>query len=127
VFRWVEHTGELELAIDAPTEPGVFRDALAAFAELVADGGEPESRSVHVRAAERDLLLVEWLGELAFLAETGFVAERADELEVSGNAVRATVVGRRGSPRPLVKAVTLHGLSFARDESGWHARVVLDV
>ena len=34
-YRWVEHTGELELKIEAATEEGVFSDALTAIAELL--------------------------------------------------------------------------------------------
>jgi SHS2 domain-containing protein len=37
------------------------------------------------------------------------------------------VRGRRGEPSALVKAVTRHGLAFERRETGWRARVVLDV
>jgi SHS2 domain-containing protein len=35
-YRWVEHTGELELAIDAPTERAVFEDGFEAMRELLA-------------------------------------------------------------------------------------------
>jgi len=38
--RWVEHTGELEIEIEAATGEGVFVDALRALAELL-DAGRP--------------------------------------------------------------------------------------
>ena len=38
-YRWVEHTAELEMEIEAPTEEGVFVDALHALAELLGDEG----------------------------------------------------------------------------------------
>src|SRR5918994_2065621 len=43
MYRWVEHTGELELHVEAESPTGVFSEALQAFAELVGDGpaGEP--------------------------------------------------------------------------------------
>ncbi|MGZ4198512.1 MAG: archease, partial [Solirubrobacteraceae bacterium] len=65
-YRWVEHTGELELEIDAPTEEQVFGDALEAFAELLvdADHGSEVSREIRVAGRERAVLLVEWLDEL---------------------------------------------------------------
>jgi SHS2 domain-containing protein len=130
VYRWVEHTSELELEIEAASEPEVFREALAAFADLVADEQRTDSerRELEVRADERDSLLVAWLDELAFLAETeGFVPERVTELDVGDGFVHATLRGHRGEPRHLVKAVTLHRLIFAPDGDGWRARVVLDV
>jgi SHS2 domain-containing protein len=130
VFRWVDHTSELELEIEAPTEEEVFADALAAFAELVGDGtGERASRVVEIEAGDHALLLVEWLSELVYLAEAEqLVPERATSLELGEGSLHATVEGSRGQPRNLVKAVTLHRLELRRDDRvGWRARVVLDV
>jgi len=130
VFRWVEHTAELELEIEAPSEEAVFGEALAAITELLGDGSGPQlTREVEVAADEADMLLVEWLSELVYLAETEeFVPERIASLELDAGRLRATVEGHRGEPRQLVKAVTLHRLEFGRDDTlGWRARVVLDV
>jgi SHS2 domain-containing protein len=131
VYSWAEHTGELELRIDASTEEAVFADALAAFAELVSDDGGPdaEREEVEVEADDRETLLAEWLNELVYLADVReFVPEGLTELHLDENRLRATLRGHRGEPRPLVKAVTLHGLVHeGDDERGWRARVVLDV
>jgi SHS2 domain-containing protein len=130
VYEWVDHTAELELAISAPTEEAVFEDALAAFAELVdeAAAGEPARHDVVVTARDRPALLVEWLGELIYLAEArGFIPRRTTALELHNTELRATVEGRRGMPSPIVKSVTYHGLELGPDARGWHARVVLDV
>lgn len=130
MFRWVDHTAELELEIEAPSEDAVFEDALAAFAELAGDADGPSvTREVEVEAPDRALLLVEWLSELVYLSETEeLVAERLSSLDLAGTRLRATVEGRRGEPRHLVKAVTLHRLELRRDAKvGWRARVVLDV
>jgi SHS2 domain-containing protein len=129
-YRWVEHTSELELEIEAATESAVFLEALDAFAELVADepNADSEQRDLEVRGDDRETLLVAWLEELVFLAESeGFVPERTMELDVDDGLVRATLLGHAGEPRHLVKAVTLHRLLFAPDGKGWQARVVLDV
>lgn len=128
--RWVDHTAELELEIEAPSEEAVFAEALAAFAELVGSepAGEPARHEISASAPDRAALLAEWLGELIFLAETeDFVPEQLAELELARDGLRATVDGRRGSPRHLVKAVTYHGLELGRDDKVWHARAVLDV
>jgi SHS2 domain-containing protein len=130
VFRWVEHTAELELEIEAPSQRAVFDEALKAFADLVRDGeGRPLERELEVEADEPALLLVEWLSELVYLSEAEqFVPERVASLELGERTVRATIQGRRGRPRQLVKGVTLHRLELRRDgETGWRARVVLDV
>jgi SHS2 domain-containing protein len=130
VYRWVDHTAELELEIEAPSEEAVFAEALAAFAELAGEGnGDSASSAVEVEADDRPLLLVEWLSELVYLSEAEqLIPERVTSLELEDGRLRATVEGRRGRPRHLVKAVTLHGLELRRDNSGgWRARVVLDV
>jgi SHS2 domain-containing protein len=130
VFRWVEHTAELELEIEAPSEAAVFAEALAAFADLVGDGsGRPLTREIETAAEDPALLLVEWLSELVYLSEVEqFVPERIASLELGEGKLHATVAGHSGKPRHLVKAVTLHQLELAGDDKvGWRARVVLDV
>lgn len=130
MYRWIEHTAELELELEAAEETDVFLDAAAAFRELVGDSahGDLEERQVEVRAESREVLLAEWLGELAYLSETqGFIAERVSKLALDDGVLRVTLHGRRGDSQHLVKAVTLHRLSFVSDGDGWKARVVLDV
>jgi SHS2 domain-containing protein len=129
-YRFVEHVGEVEVELEARSETGIFEAALTAFAELVGgrNGGEPIVHVVHLTAAEADLLLVDWLSELVFLAEVeGFVPERLSAIEIIDGRLRATVSGRRGEPRHLVKAVTLSKLDLDQREGTWHGRVVLDV
>jgi SHS2 domain-containing protein len=129
MYRWIEHTGELELEVESDSEQGVFEEALAAFRELVADGeGAAESESVRLVSRDRATLFADWLAELAFLAETRqFVPLRADRIELAGDGLLAEVAGERGSPPPLVKAVTYHRLSFERAGDRFRARAVLDV
>ena len=128
-YRWVDHTAELELEIDAPTAEAVFEEAAAAFGELVRrDGGEPAELEVRLESAERVTLLADWLDHFVFLVDTqGFVPECVSELTLGEASVTATVQGVSGDPAPLVKAVTYHDLELKEDADGWHARVVLDV
>ena len=131
MYRWIEHTSELELAIDAPTEAAVYADAFAAYVELVREDEslDRERREIELRSAERATLLADWLEELVYLADAQqFVPERLTDLQLEGGGLRATVRGHLGEPRALVKAVTRHRLFFEPDGSGgWHATVVLDV
>jgi SHS2 domain-containing protein len=131
MHEWRNHTAEIELAIEAQTEEDVFAEAAGAFGELVGldDEGEPLEHLVTIEAADREALLVQWLEELIFLADTeSFVPEAAQDIRLDGTSVHAKVVGRRGRFEPLVKAATYHGLRFDHDDEGvWHARLVLDV
>jgi SHS2 domain-containing protein len=128
----VEHTGELEVEIEAPTERGVFEDGFEAMRELLAGTGRAGSprrrRDISIKAPDRAALLAEWLAELAFIAESeGLVPERLAALELGEDGLRALVEGSEGTPPHLVKAATYHRLSLERAEDGWHATVVLDV
>jgi SHS2 domain-containing protein len=129
MYHWVDHTAEIELAIEAASEREVFADALAALAELLGIEGEAEGRrTLSVAASDRPALLAAWLEELLFLAEVeGFEAVSLEALELAPGRLGATVAGHLGHPPPLVKGVTYHGLTFEPTASGYRASVVLDV
>jgi SHS2 domain-containing protein len=133
MYRWVHHTAELELEIESPDERRVFDDAVAALGELLATdesgaAGERVAVEVAVEGRDRATLLAECLTEVLYHAEVeGLVPERVSRLDLRGERLEATVVARRGGPRPLVKGVTYHGLRFEPAGGGWRASVVLDV
>jgi SHS2 domain-containing protein len=129
-YRWVDHTAELELHVDADTETAVFEDALAALAELLRDGPGSELVvfDVAIAAADRATLLARWLDELVFRVETeDLVPETVERLALDAGGLRATVRAQRGRPRHLVKGVTYHRLTFDTVDGGYRATVVLDV
>jgi len=129
MYRWVEHIGEVELAITAESEREVFADALAALVDLLGiEGNGAARRAIEVSAGDPPALLAGWLEELLFLAEVeGFEPVALRDLELAGDTVQATVEGRYGHPRPIVKAVTYHRLAFESAGSGYRGTVVLDV
>ena len=133
MFRWLEHTGELQLEVDAATEEDVFAEAVAALGEVVAPdapaGPPADGYELDLSSPDRSTLLADLLGELVYLAETReFVPRRLAAAQLSPTRLVGRVEGDRGEPRHLVKAVTYHDLAFERSEDGgWRARVVLDV
>jgi SHS2 domain-containing protein len=143
-YRWLEHTSELELSIDACSESAVFELALEALGELAServqsedqDGGcivrhggrEVITREIAVEASDRAALLASFLDELVYLLETDdMVPEQAERLQLLGQGLTATVRGHRGTPRHVVKGVTYHKLKFAPVGERFAATVVLDV
>jgi SHS2 domain-containing protein len=129
-YRFAEHSGEVEIELEGPTERDVFAAALAAVAELMATDGDHAAaeRVVDVTAHERSALLVGWINELVMLAERdGFVAHGVRSFDLGENRLRAVLSGRIGPTRDLVKAATLHGLELGHGEGGWRGRVVVDV
>jgi SHS2 domain-containing protein len=127
-YRWVDHTAEVGLEVEAPSAELVLADAMHALAELLDGGaGPPETREIRLEAADLATLLVAWLEELLFLADTaGFVPEGTD-LVLRDTKLDAVLHGRTTEPRPLVKAVTYHELVFEPAGDGWRAKVVFDV
>jgi hypothetical protein len=85
-YRWLDHTSELALHVDAPSGKAVFEQALVAFGELIegygeGDGngengaarrlnadGESWSRELTVAADDRAALLATFQEELVYLA-----------------------------------------------------------
>ena len=128
VYRFVEHTAELEIELEADSPLGVFEEARRAFAELVGDGdGEVVERRVDLSAPDLPSLLAAWIDELVFHADAEGLVVDVAELELAGTGLTGFVRGRLGSPRPLVKAVTLHRLRLRAENGLWRGRVVLDV
>jgi SHS2 domain-containing protein len=130
MYRWVDHTSEVELEIEAAGEREVLEEALRALADLLGIEGArgEERRTIALRAGDRPALLASWIEELAFLAESeGFVATHVVELDLQAGGLDATVAGVLDEPPPLVKAVTYHRLAFGPSGAGYVARVILDV
>lgn len=130
MYRWIEHTGEQELEVEAENAEGVFAESLVAIGELVGSEelGESVDFPIELTGDDRASLLVDWLNELIFLIETeAFVPADVVEIELGQSGLSARVAGRRGAPSHLVKAVTLNRLQFGERDGVWHARVVLDV
>ena len=129
-YRWVEHTGELELEIEAPTPEDVFGEGFRAIREVLGGSAAAshETRRIELSAPDRGALLADWLAELAFLAEDGtLLPGRLAAIELRDGELAATVQGRPGRAPHLVKAATYHRLAFEPVDGGWFARVVLDV
>jgi SHS2 domain-containing protein len=108
----------------------VFEAAFEAMKELLGDDASGPGRrvTVELEAGDRAALLADWIGELAYLAETErLVPARLAGLELDRTALTAQVEGFWGDPPHLVKAATYHGLVLEPADGGWRASVVLDV
>jgi SHS2 domain-containing protein len=131
MYRFLDHTAELGLEIEASSLEELLEEAARAFAELIApDGsGEPVRRRLTLDPLDEQTLLADWLNELLFLAETdGFVPQALTHCEWTPTKLEAEVDGYLGEPRPLVKAATYHGLVLRTSgEGSWMGRVLFDV
>lgn len=126
----------MRVLVGAPTLGALFEEAARALAEVMsaapeAPGDAPRGapHQVSLNAPDREALLVDWLNELIFLAETN--RQIFDEVHVESlgdNALTAEVRGRPDErARTLVKAATFHGLHIVESDGGVSATVLLDV
>ena len=129
----IDHTSEVRLRLRARSLGDLLAEAGRALAELqlrgVEAGAAPGTRRLRIGAADRESLLVDWLNELIFLAETerwvatGFEIEQVDARSVEATASGVEVARISG----LVKAATMHGLRVAEMDGALEGEVILDV
>lgn len=132
-FEEIAHTADVALRCGGPDLEALFRSAARGLYHLMgtASGGAdtPLSHALSLAAEDVEGLLVEWLGELAYLVESKglvFEAMAFDALSATGLEARLTGRSVEGTDR-LIKAVTYHGLKVERTPEGVAATVVFDV
>ena len=135
-YRWIDHTGDLGFEVEAGSLPALFEAAAAALLDILfePDGVEPlETCEIHVEAADREELLVAFLGEILFLHEVeDRLFRRVEVISEPDRTVTARLFGETFDPgrhiiRRQIKAVTYHGLVVEPTDSGWRARIILDI
>lgn len=134
--RYLPHTADLRVAVEAPTFEALFVEGAAVVRELLAGTSEVEAREERlwrVEGADPAELFATLLRELLFLFHgDGFIPRALTVDEVAPNAARGRVLGERfdparHEPQPEVKAVTRHRLVVEPSAHGWRAEVVFDV
>ena len=131
-YRFVDHTAELQLEIDAPSRAAIFELAVLALGELLGRDGGPDgssqTRELCVEAGDDPALLAAWIDEIVFVSETeGMVPRAVERIDAGTTGVRAVVSFTEGTPPHVVKGATYHDLELRLDGKTWHGRVVLDV
>jgi SHS2 domain-containing protein len=133
-FELLEHTADVGIRARGATLEEAFEQATLGLAEVqgALTPGPGETVAVEVSAADLGGLLVDWLNEVLWLAETRQAAPGGIRVERVGNGTaRGSVTFSSGGPAPagtFVKAVTYHRLRVEPDPGGgWLVEVYLDV
>jgi SHS2 domain-containing protein len=139
-YREIAHTADRALHIQGRNLQEILVHAAMGMNRLMLSGEpEPEPgpeatagdtvRTIEIEALDAEALLVSWLSELAFFAETaGLVFHRFDFKSLSSTRIRAEVHGRKAETiENHIKAVTYHNLAIVPTPGGLSATVVFDV
>jgi SHS2 domain-containing protein len=129
----IEHPGEVRLRLRAASFGGLAAVAGRALASLELKrepAAAPDAwREIAIGGRDREALLVNWLNELIYLAETErWVATEFAPTRETGTALVMRAKGVTVDTAPSeVKAATFHGLRILTAAGGIEADVVLDV
>lgn len=132
--RTVPHTADLRIEAWAPTAEQCVAEAVQAMVRSFADL-TPTSPTVHrefvVRAGAMEERLVTVLDEVIYRMDSADEIPWAVAVRWEGSDLRVALAMADVSQATVIgavpKAVSLHRLSFGRDDAGWHCAVTLDV
>jgi riboflavin kinase/FMN adenylyltransferase len=133
-YREIEHTADRALQVWGEDLASLFVGAAKGMYSLMGDLNEEGPvatrwSEVSLEAEDREILLVEWLNELLFLAETEEVLFVDFQIESLDDGVLTARVG--GIPAQVtkadIKAATFHDLEIVRDGTGWSTEITFDV
>jgi len=131
----VPHTADVMLLAWAPTVEGCLVEAVRALVACFADVRTVRpARLVAFQCdpGSNDELLVELLEEVIYLVDARDLVPVQVAVARAGDGGLVGEFGVVDGPQvalvgPVPKAVTRHGLRFARRASTWHCQVVIDV
>ena len=140
-IRPFDHTADIGFDLEAPTLEAIYAEAARALVDAMTDASRVrprERRRVETRAADVELLMIEWLEDLVVLFDAeGFLLAHAEistrEEEDGEISLQADVEGEIFDPerhpeKVGIKGITYHELQVREnDESGWTARVIFDI
>ena len=141
-YTYLEDVGTADIAFEATGRdlPELFTAAADATMNVMIDNLdaiEPrETRQIELSNDNIEMLLFDFLQEFVYFKDAGRLLLRARETQIGQKRevyfLKAKVAGERlddtrHQQRADVKAVTLHGFSVEKQDSGWKAKVLLDI
>ena len=141
-YHYLEEIGTADIAFEATGRdlPELFTAAADATINVMIDNLDAiesrEARKIELSNDNVEMLLFDFLQELIYFKDAKRLLLRARETHIDQKGetyfLKAKVAGERlddtrHQQRADVKAVTLHGFSVEKQDSGWKARVLLDI
>lgn len=131
--EFVDHPSEAHILVRGRTIAEVVAEAGLALASLALEEPFPKAtgawRDVEVRSRDRVALLVDWLNELIYLAESErWMPLEFDVIEATATHIRARIRGAALPESPsLVKAATHNDATLEEVGGIFEAHLLLDV
>lgn len=135
-YRFLDHTADLRIEVEADTLAGLFVEGAAALFDITA-GIESvrimEFREVRASGDDAGELFVDWLRELLYrFTGEGMLFSRFEIMMFSETEIRARCggepfVGQHHEVKCEIKAVTYHGLEISRSQGKFRVSVVFDI
>ena len=132
-FEEVEHTADKALRVFGADLTELFLSAAEGLTHLmaadVADISTKIEKSIELEAIDAESLLVEWLSELAYWAESEMLVFKNFRIQkATATYLKAKVWGGKTSMlEKQIKAVTYHNLKIIKTAEGLEATIVFDV
>jgi SHS2 domain-containing protein len=141
-YKFLEEIGTADIAFEATGRDlaKLFSDAADATMNVMIDNLdaiEPrETREIELSNDKLDMLLFDFLQELIYFKDAerlllrvrdAQINERDQKYFLKAEAAGETLDAARHHQRADVKAVTLHDFCIEKEDSGWKARVLLDI
>ena len=132
-FEEVEHTADNALRIFGINLKHLMISAAQGMTQLMVKDVSKISteieKSIQLQAVDAESLLVEWLSELAYWAETEMLVFKKFRIkDINATRLQATVLGGKVAElEKHIKAVTYHNLEIRKTPKGLEVTIVFDV
>jgi len=135
-YETFDHTADIGIRAFGETVEEVFIHAAEALFEVLTDLDSIQShltREVEIKGADREDLLVRWLGELLYLCEgEGYLFREFLIHHMTPTFLKAEARGERFDParhefKTEIKAVTYHQVELAQKDELWIGKVIFDI
>lgn len=132
-FDIIDHTADWSLRVYGPDLAALFEQAALGMASLlvadVAAVGDGVKRPFTFAEFDTETLLVEWLTELAYWAETErLIFSRLEIVTIDHTHLQAIGYGAHVAQlQKHIKAVTFHNLAITPTPTGLETTIVFDV
>ncbi len=135
-FELLDHTADIGIIVHAESLQSLFETAGEALFHIITDLKKVRpniERDIEVKAKPLERLMVDWLSDLLYLYDVENLLFKEFKVEIiCEGSLKAKVRGEIYQEgvhiiKTGVKAVTYHQIEVCKENSGWRAKVILDL